>query len=55
MRPLCGLDDVVARLHASLDRLDRAVTRLKWAIYGWGLVLTAEVLLLTGLVWWWDR
>jgi hypothetical protein len=55
MRVLSDLDDTVERLNASLDRLDRAVTRLKWAIYGWGLVLTAEVLLLTGLVWWWDR
>jgi hypothetical protein len=55
MRGLGDLDDALERLQASLEALDRGVTRLKWAIAGWGLVLTAGVLLLTGWVLWWGR
>jgi hypothetical protein len=55
MRALSDLDNALERLQASFDALDRGVTRLKWAIYGWGLVLTAEVLLRTGVVWWWGQ
>jgi hypothetical protein len=52
MRALDDLDDAVERLQASLEALDRGVTRLQWAMAGWGLVLTAEGLLMAGFVWW---
>jgi hypothetical protein len=55
MRALGDLDDALERLQTSIDDLDRRLTCLKWTIYGWGLVLTAEVLLLTGLMRWWGR
>jgi hypothetical protein len=50
-RALADLDDTVERLQASLEALDRGVMRLTWTIAGWGLVLTAEGLWLTGWVW----
>jgi hypothetical protein len=50
---LADLDDTVECLEASLNTLDHRITRLRWAIAGWGLVLTAEVLLRAGVVWWW--
>ena len=39
----------------TLSALDRRVTRLTWTIYGWGMVLTAEVLIMLGMVLWWGR
>jgi hypothetical protein len=39
----------------TLSALDRRVTRLTWTIYGWGVVLTAEMLVMLGMVLWWDR
>jgi hypothetical protein len=55
MRALADLDDALVCLHSTLDDLDRRVTCLKRVMYGWGLILTAEVLLLTGVVLWWGR
>jgi hypothetical protein len=55
MRARVDLDDALEHLHTSLEALDRGMTHLQWAIYGWGLVLTAEVLLMMGSVLWWGR
>jgi hypothetical protein len=39
----------------TLSALDHRMTRLTWTIYSWGVVLTAEVLVMLGMVLWSGR